>query len=271
MHALFTQIRSWRHAFSLRISERLRISRGVYREKPAERLSNLTARQEERLGQLRERYRVQFEQRLNRRTSLNNYEYLDMLDRAWRAWGDTVPIGRDLCDVGCASFWYAEALQAFFLPRSLVGVEVEGYRLFRNGHSRFDYAAGYLASVPGAEFVVANYAEAPRPADLITAWFPFLTPAAILAWRLPLSLLTPERLFQRIRHNLKAGGVLLMVNHGPAEAELAQGYCIAAGLRRVARYEEVGVFSAYRRSPPVLSCWGPVGLEGAIPLKTRNF
>ena len=34
-----------------------------------------------------------------------------------------------------------------------------------------------------------------KPADLITAWFPFLTPAAILAWRLPLSLLAPERLF----------------------------------------------------------------------------
>jgi hypothetical protein len=255
MHSLFTQIRSWRHAFSLSISERLRISRGVYREKPAERLSNLTARQEERIGQLRDRYRVQFEQRLNRRTSLNNYEYLDMLDRAWRAWGATVPIGRDLCDVGCASFWYAEALQAFFLPRSLVGVEVEGYRLFRNGHSRIDYASGYLAAIPGAEFVVANYAEGSRPADLITAWFPFLTPTAILAWRLPLSLLTPEGLFGRIRHNLKEGGRFLMANHGPQEAQLAYQYCTAAGLLCVGRYEEVGVFSAYRSSPPVLSCW----------------
>ena len=265
MHALFTQIRSWRHAFSLRISERLRVSRGVYREKPAERLTNLTARQQDRVSQLSERYRVRFEQRLNRRTSLNNYEYLDMLDRAWRAWGDTVPIGRDLTDVGCASFWYAEALQAFFLPRSLVGVEVEGYRLFRNGHSRIDYATGYLAAMPGSEFVVANYADCSRPADLITAWFPFLTPTAILAWRLPLSLLTPARLFGRIRHNLNEGGVFLMANQGSEEAQLAQNYCIAAGMRCLGRHEEVGVFSAYRSTPPVLSCWSGSAVSGPSP------
>ena len=265
MRALFTKIRSWRHAFSLCISERLRISRGVYREKPAERLTHLTARQEERVGQLREHYQVRFEQRLNHRTSLNNYEYLDMLDRAWRAWGDTVPIGRDLCDVGCASFWYAEALQAFFLPRALLGVEVEGYRLFRNGHSRSDYARGYLQAIPEAEFRVANYADWARPADLITAWFPFLTPNAVLAWRLPLSLLAPERLFRRIRHNLSPGGIFLMVNHGPREAELAFGYCVAAGMHCLGRHQEVGVFSGYRASPPVLSCWSADAVTGPSP------
>lgn len=265
MLSLLTQIRSWRHAFSLRLSERLRLSRGLYRETPARRLSNLTPRQEERAHELRERYQSPFEQRCNRRTSLVNYEYLDMLDRAWRAWGDTVPIGRDLCDVGCASFSYAEALQAFFLPRSLTGVEIEGYRLFRNGHSRIDYAKGYLAAIPGAEFKVANYAELSQPADLITAWFPFLTAAAILAWRLPLSLLTPERLMSRIRHNLKDGGLFLMVNHGPAEAEAAQNYCIAAGLNRLGRYEEVGPFSHYRSAPPILTSWNVAGVRGPSP------
>jgi hypothetical protein len=265
MHALFTQIRSWRHAFSLRLSERLRISRGDYREKPAERLMNLTAGQEERVGQLRERYEVQFEHRLNRRTSLNNYEYLDMLDRAWRAWGSKVPLGCDLCDVGCASFWYAEALQAFFQPRTLVGVEVEGHRLFRNGHSRSDYAGGYLAAVPGGEFLVANYADTSRRADVITAWFPFLTPTALLAWRLPLSLLAPERLFGQICHNLRDGGVLFMVNHGPAEAELAHQYCVAAGLRQLGRHEEVGVFSAFRASPPVLTRWSRGASQAGHP------
>ena len=37
---------------------------------------------------------------------------------------------------------------------------------------------------------VANALPAVKDtADLITSWFPFVTPAAILAWRLPLSLL----------------------------------------------------------------------------------
>ncbi len=42
----------------------------------------------------------------------------------------------------------------------------------------------------GARFLVADYVGCELPAEVITAWFPFVTPAALLAWRLPLSLLT---------------------------------------------------------------------------------
>ena len=62
-----------------------------------------------------------------------------------------------LCDVGCASFWYAAALEAFFRPRAMVGVDVEGYRLFKDGRTRSDYAAGYVGQRPNARFVVADY------------------------------------------------------------------------------------------------------------------
>ncbi len=41
------------------------------------------------------------------------------------------PAGGVLCDIGCASFWYAATLQTFFRPDRMVGVEVEGHRLFR--------------------------------------------------------------------------------------------------------------------------------------------
>ena len=58
---------------------------------------------------------------------------------------------------GCASFWYAAALEAFFRPRALVGVDVEGYRLFKDGRTRSDYAAGYVGQRPNARFVVADY------------------------------------------------------------------------------------------------------------------
>ena len=71
---------------------------------------------------------------MNAATSVNNYEYLDLLDRGWADSGLPRPEGGAVCDVGCASFWYAAALQAFFRPGQLVGVEVEGHRLFRNGH-----------------------------------------------------------------------------------------------------------------------------------------
>lgn len=204
---------------------------------------------------LRSRYQVQFEQRLGERSSTINYEYLDLLDRAWATSGRIRPRGGVICDVGCASFWYAAALNAFFRPDRLIGVEIEGYRLFRDGRARIDYAAGYVADVPNAEFLVADYTRLELPADTITAWFPFLTSTAILAWRLPLSLLRPESLFARIKHNLKEGGLFVMVNHGPSEADLAAARCAAAGLSQLGRWQDPGVLSNYRLAPPVLSWW----------------
>jgi hypothetical protein len=210
--------------------------------------------QAQRIAALQSHYQVRFEARMNSATSVNNYEYLDILDRAWAYAGLPRPRGGVLCDVGCASFWYAAALQAFFRPRELVGVEVEGHRLFSDGRARIDHAQGYVAAIPGARFLVADYVTCELPADVVTAWFPFLTPAAILAWRLPLSLLTPEGLFARIWQNLLPGGMLVLVNHGPAEAALATAWCGAAGLRPMFRFAVPGVLRD-RLSPAVLSCW----------------
>jgi SAM-dependent methyltransferase len=255
MYRLLQQLRSWRHGFWFGVSERVRWSRGIHRETPARELPALSREQIERIAALRARYQVRFEATLNASTSLNNYEYLDILDRAWTASGLPQAQGGTLCDVGCASFWYAASLQTFFRPDRLVGVDVEGHRLFRDGRTRIDYASGYLAGMPDARFVVADYAGFREPADLITAWFPFVTPAAILAWRLPLSLLAPERLFASIHHNLKPGGLFVMINHGLEEATLAEQWCTAAGMHVVGRHGEAGVFSGGRHRPPLLSCW----------------
>lgn len=255
MYSWLQRLNSLRHGFWYGVSERLRWSRGAFEETPARELCAVNPEQAERIAALRDRYQVQFELQMNAGTSVRNYEYLDLLDRGWAAAGLQRPAAGSLCDIGCASFWYAAALQAFFSPQRMVGVDVEGHRLFRDGHTRIDYAAGYMSRLPNARFVVADYADYREPADVITAWFPFLTPAAILAWRLPLSLLAPARLFQRIQHNLRPQGLFFMVNHGLAEADLADEYCVAAELRRVARWTEPGVLSGHRLSPPVLSWW----------------
>jgi hypothetical protein len=160
-----------------------------------------------------------------------------------------------LCDVGCASFWYATTLHAFFRPRSLVGVEVEGHRLFKDARARIDYAAGYVAPLPNTRFAVADYLGFCEPADVITAWFPFLTPAAILAWRLPLSLLAPDRLLRRVCANLSLAGHFVMVNHGPEEADLAGRLCVAAGMTGNSRRTISCALCGYREAPPVVSIW----------------
>jgi hypothetical protein len=257
MYSLLQRLKSLRHGFWYGVSERIRWSRGAFQETPALELCTLNHEQGERIAALRGRYQVQFEQRMSAATSANNYEYLDILDRGWSASGMDRPTGGVLCDIGCASFWYAATLQTFFRPERLVGVEVEGHRLFRDGHTRMDYAAGYLAQLPGAEFLVKDYAGHDEPADVITSWFPFVTPAAILAWRLPLSLLAPEKLFRQIRHNLRRDGLFFMVNHGLTEAALAEGLCAAAGLKLAARRTQAGALSRHRARPPVLSWWRP--------------
>ena len=255
MYSLLQRLTSLRHGFWYGISERIRWSRGAFEETPARELCAGNREQAERIAALRERYQVQFELQMSAATSANNYEYLDILDRGWSAFEARRPAGGVLCDVGCASFWYAWALQTFFRPDRMVGVEVEGHRLFRDGRSRIDYAAGYLMRLPAAEFVVADYAQYPEAADVITLWFPFLTPAPLLAWRLPLRLLAPERLFRQIHRNLRPDGLLFMANHGQREFELAEMLCIAAGLRRVAHRSQPGPLTEHRSMPPVASWW----------------
>lgn len=249
------RLSSLRHRIWYRVSERLRWSRGAFHEAPCHELPRLTLEQRERIAALRNRYQAKFELGMSSATAMNNYEYLDLLDRAWNAAGLGRPQGGTLTDIGCASFWYAAALQFFFAPERVVGFEVEGYRLFKNGHSRIDYARGYLAALPQARFVVADYRAVELPADVITAWFPFVTPAALLAWRLPLSLLAPDQLFRRVQANLRPDGIFVMVNHGAVEADRAEKLCTAAHLRQVFRFAEPGVFSAHRGSVAILSIW----------------
>jgi SAM-dependent methyltransferase len=260
MYSWVQRLRSLRHRLSLGISERLRWSRGPYREKPARELPVLPAERAQRIAALRDRYQARFESELGVSSSLNNYEYLDILDGAFRGAALTRE-GGVVCDVGSASFWYAPALHAFFRPQRLIGVEVEGHRLLRGFRSRIDYARGYVSLVPNAEFVVADYAAYSRSADVITAWFPFLTPNAILAWRLPLSLLAPARLIARVRDNLAPGGIFFMANHGPREAQRAEELCIAAGLMLVWKGGTSSVLGTHRLEPPMVSLWRAGGAK----------
>src|SRR5271154_5237863 len=105
MYSLLQRLKSLRHGFWYGVSERVRWSRGAFLETPARELCTVNREQGERIAALRGRYQVQFELRLNAATSCNNYEYLDLLDRGWRASGMDRPAGGVLCDIGCASFW----------------------------------------------------------------------------------------------------------------------------------------------------------------------
>lgn len=141
-----------------------------------------------------------------------------------------------------------------FRPTALIGVEVEGHRMYINGYSRHDYAKGYIQDLPNTEFHIQDYRRYSSPASIITAWYPFVTPAPVLAWRLPLSLLAPHDLFSQVMRNLQPHGLFLMINHGRDEASIATSWCRKVGL---ANYGSCELRSNVRPRlpPPVLSCW----------------
>lgn len=111
-------LRSRYHAFWYHLGKRLAWSRGIYRERPAERLQHLSGIQQERMASLRRRFRVRFEQRVEQLTALKQYDYLDILAQAWSAWKLPHPTGGVVQDIGSSNFWYAPRYTPFFVPRN---------------------------------------------------------------------------------------------------------------------------------------------------------
>ena len=248
------RVRSRYHAFWYHLGERLAWSRGLYEERPAQELQDLSGVQYERIASLQRRFRVRFEQHATQGTALRQYEYLDLLDQGWSALKLPHSTGGTVQDIGSSNFWYAPVLHTFFRPTKLIGVEVEGHRMYVNGYSRHDYAQGYIKGLPNTEFHIQDYRRYRSPASIITAWYPFVTPDPVLAWRLPLSLFAPDVLFSQVAANLHPHGLFLMVNQGRDEAIAAASWCSQAGL---VQYGSCKLRSNIRpRLPsPVLSCW----------------
>jgi hypothetical protein len=251
---LTDRLRSGYHRFWYEATQALRWSRGSYRETPIGTSLNLTPQQHDRIGELREIYGARFELRHPPEVMLLNYDYLDMLDRARQALKWTISQHQQVCDVGSANFAYAAALEAFFHPSHLVGTEIDGHRLYCNGRSRIDYAHGHIQDLRHTNYVVADYRQYHKPAEIITAWYPFVTPKPLLAWRLPLSLFDPAALFARIANNLVIGGTFVMVNHSPTEAAVGRSMAEATGLVCRGQYVH-DIPLRPRTQPAVLTLW----------------
>lgn len=248
------RVQSMRFAISLFLSERTGRMRRPARLVPAGALRFATAQGTRRLAELQGRYGVAFEHLLGTEEALQSYEYLDFLDQAKDHAPGPHGGSRRLHAVGPASFGYAGALAAFFRPESMVGVELEGYRRLRGGYNRAELAAAHIASVPGASYVIADYANYRHPAEIIVAFFPFVSPAPVLGWRLPLAVLQPAALFASMGANLTADGQLWLINHSTAEAEVAARHAAAAGLSSALMMRCTASFRR-RAQAPVLSVW----------------
>lgn len=250
---LSQRLRSPLLALRFAASRALRWQRPGYAESPARELTGLPASVIARIDELRRVHGVCFEQRYHRLNSLENYVYLDLLDRLRAVAGADWPQpGGRWLDVGSKHFWYAPVLRAALAPSRLTGIEIEGYRIYPDGHSRHDYAQHYLAALPDTDYRVMDAMDWREPVDGISGFYPFLLPGTVLAWGLPVSVLRPRALFAHLARCLRPGGHLLMVNQGEDEWRRARALAELAGLRLIV---EQGIEKPLlpRPAPPMLS------------------
>ena len=87
------------HAFWYRLGKGLAWSRGAYRERPVGKLDHLSGCQQARIASLQRHFAVRFEQQAEHLTALKSYDYLDILEQAWSAWGRPRSVGGLVHDV----------------------------------------------------------------------------------------------------------------------------------------------------------------------------
>lgn len=161
-----------------------------------------------------------------------NYARLEQLERLSE--GLEVPCSEDgavrAADLGSGDFYYAGALARWLAgggadgPRRAVlrGLELDGYGVYRDGHSRADHgraraeAASCDQNVVRYEVADAASTRLP-PQDVVSLFFPFLTTYACLEWGAPLSRLRPRRVLERAVEALRPGGWLVVANQTPRE------------------------------------------------------
>lgn len=213
----------------------LRWRRRGYREVPADVAAVIAGHpRRERLAALVERYAPALQGRHNAGNVIENLDVLHLLDRLFELAPWTPPARLRALDVGAKNFYYVAALHAAWSSRapvdSLVGVEVDAYRVYRDGYSRHDYADTYRAGLAGTTFVAADIRDYHEPADVITLLFPFVMPLPLVRWGLPIGLLAPEAVLAHVWQLLAPGGLLLIVNQDEMEAAKQIALCEQLGI-----------------------------------------
>lgn len=182
---------------------------------------------EQREAELIEQYHLQaFRTQSSRMIYQENLYLLDLLDTLWTQLKLPVIQNPTLCDIGCKNWFYVFAMYYFFRQYGgnpqLTGIELDGYRVYRDLYSRCDYAEAYIRNLEGCQFIVGDALEHQGNYDVVTLFFPFIIPEPLLQWGLPLNYLQPERIIQKAWKLVRSGGILLIQNQGEEEPQVQQ-------------------------------------------------
>jgi hypothetical protein len=171
--------------------------------------------------ELRTRYKL--DQLRSGSTAHNYRENLYILDVLDRHASDITRIRQGLAavDVGSQDFRYAFGLARFLGPNSqLTGIELEGNRIYKDLHSRKDYAEAYVAQIDNAavNYEVKDFlTHDDKNLDIAFFFFPFVLEYALLRWGLPRRFFDPTRIFHHAHKMLRPGGTVVVMNHTEAE------------------------------------------------------
>lgn len=170
-----------------------------------------------------------------------NLYLIECLERAAEGLASPGDPGRPLkaLDVGSQDWHYVFGLERWLrhlqlgagLPL-LTGLELDGYGIYPDFHSRKDYAEAYAAQAgnPQVRYLVGDFLRHEgRDYDLVTIFYPFVTRYAILLWGLPLHFFLPGKMVAKAAEAVRPGGWLLVFNHTEEEHGVFLGLGRASG------------------------------------------
>lgn len=250
----FQNIHSALNHFFFFLRSHFKLSKSGYTEIPARENFKTNEIQKRKITNLKKIFSVHFEEQFNQIHALENYNYLDLLFHAFEAAKISIPRNASVIDVGSKNFSYAAALHAFFHPENLTGIEIDAYKLYHDGHSRYDYARYFSNQLPNTFYLAEDFCRLNLNADIITCFYPFVFIEPLLAWTLPIKHFKPAEIFNRMAKCLNKHGLLVLVSQGDDEAEKAKDLTKKSGLTLVGIHREqelIGVVNDI----PIISLW----------------
>lgn len=146
-----------------------------------------------------------------------------------------------VADIGAKTWHYVRGLEALLRkgyggPREvlLTGLEIDAFRVYRDFHSRWDWATWHRAPCPSARYLAMDALHFNEPQDLVFLLLPIMNVDEHLDWGLPLERYQPEVLFSHARRLAGRDGHVVMLNFAyeePALDILAEAHAAALLLR----------------------------------------
>jgi len=191
------------------------------------------------------------------------YFFLDVLEKALSL--STKPLDPTehlrILDVGTKNFDAAPALYNFFRHRSsgalprvdVTGIEIDAYRVYRSLFSRYDVGRFYERLITFSDredtprYLPGDFLGHEDSYNILTCFFPFMSPFALLAWGLPTALLAPRRFLDHMITRLQPNGLAIIVNQTKAERDIQIDLLEQSG----AHFETFEISLEFRENQPL--------------------